>query len=95
MSSASPSANDDRASFTIDPAAAEPVVAIVTAVARLKGVDSLDLSPLHEVIDSDAITTLYNHGRDHNLNWNIEFDYEDTRVTVTASGDGSVRLLTP
>lgn len=90
MSSVSPTANDARVSFTID---SEPVVAIVTAVARLKGVDALALSPLYEVVDADAIQTLYRHKTGKSANWTIEFQYEETQVTITSAGEGSARPL--
>lgn len=60
---------------------------IVYRVARAKGADPLDLAPLQNDVDTDALNSLCAHPGE---NVEVSFEYEGFRVTV--SGDGRVRL---
>lgn len=72
---------------------------VISAVAAARGADPLDLDPLYEAIDPDALDSLYRRGgrERENTPERLEFTYsgcgvvvaEDGSVTVTdaASGD--------
>lgn len=68
---------------------------VVSAVAAARGADPLDLDPLSNVIDPDALDAL--HERDGPGGTRspdrIEFTYDGRRVAV--SGDGSVTVSNP
>lgn len=65
----------------------EPAVRVAEAVARAKGVDTLDLDPLFETINSDALNELLaNADRDVE----VAFEYEGFAVRIR--GDGRISL---
>lgn len=71
----------------------DPVLEILETVARLEGVDPVDLStPLYEVIDGEALTRLLasNDGAGDGPALEVSFEYHDYLVTVDATGDLSV-----
>ncbi|SFH02505.1 hypothetical protein SAMN04488063_3607 [Halopelagius inordinatus] len=63
---------------------------VVEAVAAFRGVDPLELDPLAESIDADALNGLFSPVGDRNTA-NISFTYEGVRVTVTSRGDIDLR----
>jgi len=62
---------------------------IVEAVAEAKDVSSMDLKPLYETVDPDAIDALFRTG----TAGRVEFVYEGCEVLVHADGD--VDVLAP
>ena len=65
---------------------------VVSAVAATKGTDPMDLDPLFNAIDPDALDALYERtgfGR-AGVPERVEFVYSGCRVVV--SGDGSVTV---
>ena len=63
---------------------------IVDEVADTTGADPLELPPLYEAVDPEAIEALTEHaGADSDLR--VEFSYADCTVTVRA--DGSVSAI--
>ncbi len=68
-----------------------PSQAIVETVAEAKDVDPLDLDSLYEVIDPDALDSLFapTNGSPRS-DGKIAFEYADH--TVVVSSDGTVRL---
>lgn len=69
---------------------------IVSAVADEKGVDPTDLEPLYNVVDTDALNSLF-HSRprvDALTAGCVQFTYEGFDVQVTASGDVTVEEAT-
>lgn len=65
---------------------------IVEAVADAKGVGPTDLEPLYNVLDTDALNSLF-HSRprvDALSAGRIQFTYEGFDVEVTASGEVTV-----
>ena len=65
----------------------EPAVRVAEAVAQAKGVDVLDLEPLFETIDSEALNALLvNADRDVE----VAFEYEGYAVRIR--GDGEISL---
>lgn len=63
-----------------------PVEAIVTAVADVTGQSPLELDPLGEVVDTDALNTLVNGHDDRAESVTVVFDYCGQRVTATTDG---------
>lgn len=59
---------------------------VVTAIAEQTGTDVLDLPPLNDSIDTDALTALLESGSAPE----VEFPYDG--YTVTVDGDGRVRV---
>ncbi len=59
---------------------------IVEAVADATGVDPLDLEPLYNVIDQEALVSLFQAG----ATGEVRFSYHGCAVTVTADGAVSV-----
>ncbi|HMB50116.1 HalOD1 output domain-containing protein [Natronoarchaeum rubrum] len=70
-----------------DSAAQSPSEAVVEALADAKGVDPLELEPLYQVIDPDALDALFDGtaGGDRRQG-RVEFRTSGYRVEVTASG---------
>lgn len=71
---------------------ADPVYTeVVRAVAREKGVDPLTLDPpLYDVLDPEALDSLYRSGRSPRTPLEVSFSYAD--CTVTVDDEGSVRV---
>jgi hypothetical protein len=65
-----------------------PVVAVVTAVAEVAGKDPLELPPLRNAIDPDALNGLVG-AKDDRLT-SVSFEYAGYDISVT--GDGTVRV---
>ena len=66
---------------SIAPHVTEPSQEIVTVVAQARGVDPMELEPLYDVMDPDALDDLC-ESSDGNLE--LAFDYADVRVVVTS-----------
>ncbi|MBZ6496775.1 HalOD1 output domain-containing protein [Natrinema longum] len=66
-----------------------PVNAVVSAVATATGIDSLELPPLYETIDPDALNALFLSGPG-DPGTRTRFRYAGYGVTV--QGDGTVRV---
>lgn len=70
----------------------EPVAdAVVRAVAVVTDQEPLDVGPLYEAVDPDALESVVEslHGAER-TEWSVEFSFERCHVTVT--GDGSIEL---
>jgi hypothetical protein len=65
-----------------------PVVAVVTAVAEVAGRDPLELPPLRNAINPDALNDLM--GAEDNRLTSVSFEYFGYDISVT--GDGDVRV---
>lgn len=64
---------------------------VVTAVADAKDVDPVDLRPLHDVIDPDALEALFDETDGSRLRTgHVAFDYEGFLVQV--EDDGAVTV---
>ncbi|APX97832.1 HalOD1 output domain-containing protein [Natronorubrum daqingense] len=81
--------DNERYVSTFDPDAGERAsVAVVTAVEAVSQTDSLELPPLHDVVDPDALDSLVEHARrsgeagQHEL-W---FTYAGFEVGVRSDG---------
>lgn len=67
---------------------------VVLSVAAAKGVDPLELDPLFDVIDPEALDALYERDADRTGSpRRVEFTYEGHRVAV--GEDGSVTVSKP
>lgn len=65
-------------------------IEVVSRVADLKGCDPVDLSPLHEILDPDALDALFRPLQDGTSRVGegfVRFEYEGYRVTVTGDGE--------
>lgn len=65
----------------VAPEQTEPSLEIITVVADAKGVDTLDLPPLYDVVDPDTIDAVVESSDD---SFEFSFDYADVHVVVTA-----------
>jgi len=82
----------DQCVTTFDPADSRPSEAVVTAVAAQLESDPVELSPLYDVVNPDALDELVEHAQrkgadETQLGW---FTYEGFDVGVRS--DGQVRL---
>ena len=75
---------------TVNVTARPPSLAVVERVATCEGVDPVELAPLYEAIDPDALDELLETRGRTNPALEIEFTYHGYDVTVT--GDGVVHL---
>lgn len=66
-------------------------IAIVEQVADAKELDVMELDPLNDVIDVDALAALFQEGAEGKA----VFDYQGVEVTVTGDGSVSVRTNEP
>lgn len=69
-------------------------VAVVTGVARSTGADPLELPPLYDTLDPDALNTLFDGARKRGESdrLRVTFDYEGCEVTITGDGTVSIRV---
>lgn len=65
----------------------EPAVRVAEEVAEAKGVDVLDLDPLFETINSDALDALL-----ANADRDVEVTFEYEGYAVRIRGDGQISL---
>ncbi|ADB63537.1 hypothetical protein Htur_4765 (plasmid) [Haloterrigena turkmenica DSM 5511] len=65
-----------------------PVYAVVSAVAEAEGVDRIDLPPLYNAIDSEALNDLFTS--DSGAVSSVEFQYAGYSVVVR--GEGTVEV---
>ncbi|WP_265108966.1 HalOD1 output domain-containing protein [Halosolutus halophilus] len=65
-----------------------PSTAVIDLLARVKGVDPLDLEPLYSAIDPDALDALCRSGSGFD---SIEFTYGGHGVTIAAT-DGELEI---
>ena len=63
-----------------------PVVAVVSAVADATGTDPLELPPLSNVINPEALNDLIGTGRSSSLQ-SVSFEYAGYDVVVSGTGD--------
>ena len=66
-----------------------PVVAVVSAVARVSGEDPFELPPLNNVINADALNELVASDSHTGLE-SVSFEYAEYDVVVTGSGEVKV-----
>ncbi|MFC6716910.1 HalOD1 output domain-containing protein [Natrialbaceae archaeon GCM10025810] len=73
----------------------EPLsVAIADAVATYRGIDVVDLEPLHYTINADALERLFEPRADGlRTGGTVTFEYTGCLVTVTAEGGITVEAL--
>ncbi|WP_311173519.1 HalOD1 output domain-containing protein [Halobellus ordinarius] len=60
---------------------------IVLAVAELSGSDPTELRPLNDVIDADALDSLFSRKHPGSENDRVSFNYQGYRVTVYRDGE--------
>lgn len=72
--------------FSTPRSRSRPSTSVIEAVAEAKGVAAVDLPPLHDVVDPDALDALF----DDRFTGTVAFRYEDRRVTVYADGEVSI-----
>lgn len=91
---------DDRGSdaheFEVDWTGPNAVsTAVVTAVARIEGVDQSELEPLSSVVDPDSLDRVFRPRADgpSRSGGHVSFRYEGHRVTVRADGQVVVEPL--
>lgn len=72
---------------TFDPGEVSANAAVVDSVAAVLGRDPLDVDPLYEYVDTDALDALVSAaGRKASPYLSASFRYEDADVTVRADG---------
>lgn len=67
-----------------------PSESVIHRIADHKGVDPLELTPLYESIDPDALDALVRTASVNASTFQVEFTHQGCDVTV--SGDGSVHV---
>lgn len=76
-----------RASATTTPGENRPISErVVEAVANAAGTSELELQPLYEVVDPDALESLFHAGSDGT----VRFTYHGHHVVVSSDGDVDV-----
>lgn len=67
-------------------------IAVVTAVAAASGQDPVTTAPLYEVIDPEALDSVFagTGSSETGVNGCVQFEYEGYRVVVESSGRGYV-----
>lgn len=63
-----------------------PTIGVVEAVSRQTDTDPLELPPLYEAIDPNALDNLFNKGGGDSSVDSVHFDYAGHSVTVTGNG---------
>ena len=63
-----------------------PSEAVVARIANCEGVDPLELPPLYESIDADAIDALVRTAEANDSALQIEFTYHGYQVTISDGG---------
>lgn len=67
-------------------------VAVVNAVADARGVDPLNLGPLHDAVDPDALDAIFSStGATEWTDVQVTFRLDGTEVTVRGTGEVVVR----
>lgn len=66
----------------------DTVTTVISAVASFKGVDPVDLTPLYDVVDPDALEALVDG--DSDTYCHIEFEYAGVLVELDSSGECTV-----
>lgn len=70
----------------------EPSSGIVEAVARAADRNTTELTPLHDVVETDALNVLLADGeRNRSSPFEMTFSYAGFRVTASSDGDVVVR----
>lgn len=67
-----------------------PSMAVVVAVANAKGIDPLELEPLGDVVDTEALDRLFAGAGESRMNGWLTFRMAGCEVTVTSDGELSV-----
>ncbi|MXR42643.1 hypothetical protein GRX01_15020 [Halobaculum sp. WSA2] len=74
---------------------ATAILAVVARVASVSGVDPLELPPLYDVIDPDALNAIFSgraeDGSDGGVT--VSFEYADHRVRVSGCGTATATPL--
>lgn len=69
----------------------QPSTAIIQAVAQRKGTEPLDLPPLYEYVDPEAIDSLLlTAAENDNASIEVQFDYLEHTITITSDGHFSI-----
>ncbi|AEH38881.1 HalOD1 output domain-containing protein [Halopiger xanaduensis] len=63
------------------------VVAIVEAVATVTGEDPIDMPPLFDTINPEALNRLVAPSTPRDQHVEISFEYQDCQITVSSRGD--------
>lgn len=69
-----------------------PSTVVVTAVAEVTGTDPVEMPPLYEVVDPDALDSLLAR-EGHSTNGTmtcVTFTYQGCEIAITTSGDVSI-----
>lgn len=62
-------------------------VNVIETIAEECGTDPIDLPPLYDVVDPDALDTLF---RDPDITGSVSFTYVDHRVSVDPRGEVTI-----
>ena len=84
---------EQQPSLTFDVQSAEsPSNAVVNAVAAIDDAHPLELEPLYDAIDTDALDTVFRSRSESTIrsSGHVDFCYSGYLVRVGASGDGAV-----
>lgn len=79
-----------EASVDVEAPTPTPSIAVVTAVADAKGVDPMELDPLANAVDPEALDRLFASMRDGRLRTEGRLRFELAGCEVTLASDGTV-----
>ena len=79
--------NTDADQITID-ATSSPSESIVMEIAKRNNTSPFEMQPLYEVIDPEALDTLFKRG----MKGDVMFEYAGYEVTVTGSTSNEILL---
>ncbi|SDR27520.1 HalOD1 output domain-containing protein [Natronobacterium texcoconense] len=91
------SSDSDDAKFvaTFDPNGGDkPSETVVDAVSSVTDEDPLEITPLYEAIDPDALDALFDDSRSGDENHELWFTYEGFDVGVRSDGEVRIRTAT-
>lgn len=71
----------------------QPSSAIVIAISEVTGTDPMVLEPLYNVIDPDALNSLFESTGPSRLDGSVSFEYCGYQVTIEADGRGFIAEL--
>ncbi|WP_339104214.1 HalOD1 output domain-containing protein [Haloterrigena salinisoli] len=71
----------------------QPSSALVIALSEVNGTDPMDLEPLYNVLDPDALNSLFDSTGSSRLAGSVSFEYCGYQVTIEADGGGCISEL--
>ena len=69
---------------------------MIRAIAEVRGVEPVDVDPLYDVVDPDALDAMFDGtSGTRERDMCVSFQFDDLEIEVTADGRVTVRTATP